>query len=96
MREKKRTLVLLWPLLIAPIAGISSTVISGPTYTTAANQDAIVVRGIALITWICFTSIGLLVTLFTLKNKTKREWMVAFSAFFGAIFIFYAINTEMN
>jgi len=96
MREKTRTLVLLWPLLIAPMAGISSTVISGPTYTTAANQDAMLVRGLALIAWICVTSIGVITTLVALKCRKTSEWMIALSAFLGGIFVFYAINAELN
>jgi uncharacterized membrane protein YqiK len=93
---KKRGFILIWPLLVAPIAAIVTVWLSGPTYTTAPNQGAMVVRFLGLVTWLAFSCLGCLLTPLIMKTKNKEEWIVSIGAGAASIFVFYAISTEMK
>jgi hypothetical protein len=89
---KKRGFILTWPLWAAPVASTATIWLSGPTYTTAPNQGAMVVRFLGLISWLAIAAIGCLLTPLVMKAKNKEEWVTSITAGIGSVFLFYAIS----
>jgi len=82
--------------LLAPLAALIAVTVSGPTYTDAPNQGAMVVRFLALVIWFFVVSIGSIVTLLSTKQKRGAEYILFGCAALSSLFLFYAISTSMN
>lgn len=91
----KRSVALLWPFWIAPFAALLVVKLSGPTYTDAPNQGAMVLRFLGLIAWFFIASIGTGITLLTIKSKHKIEVTASVCAALASFFVFYAISTRL-
>lgn len=93
---KKRGLILIWPLCAAPIAAMLTIWLSGPTYTTAPNQGAMVIRFLGLIAWLVIAGLGCLLVPLTMKTKKTEEWITSIGSGIGSVVIFYAISTGIK
>jgi len=89
-----RKLILIWPLLVAPIAAFATIALSGPTYTTVPNQGAMVIRLFGLLVWLAVAGIGSLITPLLLKSVTKEERLAVLSAGLGSVVLFYFISSR--
>lgn len=70
---KKRGLILIWPILTAPLASVATVLLSGPTYTTAPNQGAMVIRFLGMIAWFIIASVGCLLTPLVINAKNSKN-----------------------
>jgi hypothetical protein len=95
-KRSSANIILIWPLLVAPIAALVTVALSGPTYTTAPNQGAMVVRFLGLLVWLAIGGIGSLMTPLLLKSPTKSDWIAVLSAGLGSTLLFYLICTGMR
>lgn len=93
---QKRHLLLLWPLLVAPILAWVTITLSGPAYTTAPNQNAMVIRFFGLLIWLVLAGIGLFVTKLLVKSLTKDEWIAFLSADLSSVLLFYLIISGLT
>lgn len=93
---KKRSLILFWPLWLAPLAALLVAELSGPTYTDAPNQSAMIIRGFGLIFWFFIALPGCLFTLLSVKPKEKIEWVGAACAAVASVFVFFVISSSMK
>ena len=93
---QKRGIILLWPLWLAPLAAILAVKLSGPTYTEAPNQDAMVIRFLALFVWFFIATIGAAVTLLSMKPKSKMEYLESGCSVIASLFIFFVISITMK
>jgi hypothetical protein len=75
-----RSLAILWPLLLSPLAGILLVKFSGSGFDGTVNQKAILVLGLGFVAWWVVLLVGFALTLSLLKNKTKVEVFVLFCA----------------
>jgi hypothetical protein len=84
----------MWPLLVAPIMAFATISLSGPTYTTDPNQNAMVVRLLGLLAWTVIAAAGSIATLRLLKSTTKEERRGVLAAGIASVVVFYFIGTK--
>lgn len=91
---KKRDALLLWPLPLAPVLALVTIKVSGPTYTTAVEQGAIVTRFFAMVFWTLGCLVGMGITLL-LMPKVKTDELITglLSALFSAGIFYVMVNS---
>lgn len=87
---KRRTLLLVWPLFLAPVLGLASAHATGPVFTDAVNQGAIVMRFFAFVLWSLGSLTAMGVILLCLRKVTSDEVLLGALCALVSIGIFYA------
>lgn len=82
----------------APIVGFIIAQLSGPAFDGSVNQNALVFRAMALLAWIIVLLVGVVLTLFKLKEKKVEEVItVIFGGIAGgAIAWFVAMSVNLR
>jgi hypothetical protein len=78
------------------LAALVTVAVSGPTYTEAQNQGAMVVRFFGLVAWFFIAVIGSIITLLAIKPKGGREYLTSGCASLASAFLFYAISISIK
>lgn len=96
MTDAKRSLFLLWPLWLAPFAALLAVKLAGPGYTDAPNQAAMVIRLLGIVAWFLIVSIGTVITLVSIKQKKRTDYLVCGFAAIASCLLYLAISTSMK
>ncbi len=93
---KLKSLLLVWPLPVSPFAAVATAWLAGPVYTTAPNQDSMLIRFLGSAAWVlvALTSAGVMPVV--LKMKTAGAWVISSSASLGSVALFNSILNRMD